>query len=184
MSQDQDYEIEIDAAEVQRASDPELSGKVVGRRVVTLAGKEFRVAEKVGLMPLLKFSHAANLRADDERAYAALYSILRDVIYEGDEPCGNCETCKALDNPTARDCEIADGGDWEAFEDHATRVKADGDDLLEVVSQAMVVITARPTELPASSSAGSRKTTRNSTGSSSGRPGKVSKGSARARRAT
>lgn len=181
---EEDYEIEIDAAQIQAASDQELSGEVVGRRVVTLGGREFRVAEKVGLMPLLKFSHAANLRADDERAYAALYSILKDVIYEGDEPCGRCPGCKAAERPEAQDCQFADPGDWEAFEEHATRVKADGDDLLEVVSQAMKLITARPTELPASSSNGSRGTSRKSTAGRSSARAVASKPSARARRAT
>lgn len=181
---DNDVEIEIDAAMVQAGSDRELSGEVLSERVITLSGKDFRCADKVGLMPLLKFSHASSLRTDDERAYAAMYSILRDVIYEGDEPCGRCAGCKTVADPTARDCNTADPGDWEKFEEHATKCKADAEELLGVVSQAIKLITARPTELPSSSSSTRRRTSRNSTASKSQLPAGGSSGSRRGRRAT
>jgi hypothetical protein len=183
---DHDVEIEISAADIQASTDQELSGEVVNSaRVITLAGREFRVADKVGLMPLLKFSHAANLRANDDRAFAAMYAILRDVIYEGDEPCGRCPGCKrASPEPVTRDCQIADQGDWEAFEEHATKCKADEEELLEVVTQAIKLITARPTELPSNSSAGQRKTSRSLTDGKSSPRGAGSNGSRRAKRAT
>lgn len=183
---DEDVVIEIDATELQGQADEELSGEIVGiRRVITLKGREFRVAEKVGLMPLLKFSHAANLRANDDRAYSAMYAMLRDVIYEGDQPCGRCAGCKgAAGDPVTRDCEKADQGDWEKFEDWATVSKADEDELFDVVSQAVKIITARPTELPASSSTGSRQTSRSLTAGSSKKRGAGSNGSRPGRRAT
>lgn len=118
------------------ADDGELTGEVISpARVITLDGTEFRVSEKVGLMPLLKFSHAANLRTDDERAYAALYEILRDVICEGEKPCGDCPGCTS-----DGDCAVADPGDWGKFQQHAVDCKADADQLLDVVSQAIKVI--------------------------------------------
>jgi hypothetical protein len=178
--------IEISAAQLQASTDRELSGEVIpSTRVITLAGQEFRVAEKVGLMPLLKFSHAANLRTDDSRAYIALYEILRDVIMEAEDPCGECAGCKeAGTSPMARDCAFADEGDWDRFEDHAVACKADADELLDVVEQAIKVISARPTGSPSSSPDGSRKTSAKSTGSSSGRRAGASSRSARGRRAT
>lgn len=179
-------EIEISAAQLQASADRELSGEVISStRVVTLAGQDFRVAEKVGLMPLLKFSHAANLRTDDSRAYIALYEILRDVIMEAEDTCGSCPGCKqAGKGASARDCAFADEGDWERFEDHAVACKADADELLDVVEQAIKVISSRPTESPSSSSDGSRRTSRKSTGSSSARRGTASNRTARGRRAT
>lgn len=179
-------EIEISAAQLQASTDRELSGEVItSSRVVTLAGQDFRVAEKVGLMPLLKFSHAANLRVDDSRAYIAMYEILRDVIMEAEEPCGECPGCKEAGNDaTARDCAFADDGDWDRFEEHAVNCKADADELLDVVEQAIKVISARPTGSPSSSSDGSRRTSRKSTGSSSGRRATASNRTARGRRAT
>lgn len=185
-----DYEVEISderaAIELQQSTDPELSGEVISpSRVITLAGEDFRVADKVGLMPLLKFSHAANLRTDDDRAYAALYEILRDVILEDEEPCGKCTGCKeAGRNAKARDCQFADEGDWDRFQDHAVHCKADADELLGVVEQAIKVISARPTESPSSSSGGQRSTSRKSTAVKSVRPDAGSRRSPRAKRAT
>lgn len=186
------YEVEFDdaderaAIELQHATDPELSGEIISpSRVVTLAGESFRVAEKVGLMPLLKFSHAANLRADDERAYAAMYEILRDVILEAEEPCGKCPDCKTAGrDASARDCTFADEGDWVRFQQHAVDCKADADELLDVVAQAIKVIAARPTESPSSSSNGRQTTSRKSTEVKSVRQDAVSKRSPRGKRAT
>jgi hypothetical protein len=182
----EDYEIEIDAAELQISTDRELSGEVVRPgRMVTLAGQDFRVADKVGLMPLLKFSHAADLRTDDPQAYVAMYEILRDVIYEGDGPCGECPACvSAGDAATARECAVADEGDWGRFQEHATHCKADADELFDVVAQAVKLISARPTESPSGSSAGRRSTSRNSTAISSRKQGAAPNGSRRGRRAT
>ena len=189
-----DYEVEIDdaeergAIELQRAADPELSGEIVSpARVITLAGESFRVAEKVGLMPLLKFSHAAasNLTTADEGAYAAMYEILRDVILEAEPPCGTCDGCRAAGRTvTSRDCTEADQGDWGRFQDHAVACKADADELMDVVEQAIKLIAARPTESPSSSSTGRQGTSRRSTGSKSAARARASNGSRRGRRAT
>ncbi len=186
MDEDVEMAAERGALELQRATDPELSGEVISpARIITLAGEDFRVAEKVGLMPLLKFSHAANLRTDDDRAYAAMYEILRDVILEAEEPCGTCPGCKqAAPDFTARDCAFADEGDWDKFQDHAVQCKADADELLDVVAQAIKLISARPTESPPSSSAGRQSTSRKSTGRSSAPRAAVSRRSPRGKRAT
>jgi len=186
MENDTSAEVELIATEVQASTDRELSGEVINPdRLVTLAGREFRVAEKVGLMPLLKFSHAAELRANDSRAYVAMYQILHDVIMEAEDPCGECPGCKeAGKDASARDCAYADEGDWEKFENWAVDCKAEADELFEVVEQAIKLISARPTESRSSSSAGSRKTSRTSTGGNSARRGGGSNASRRGRRAT
>ena len=185
-SYDLDLGSEHDAIVVQASSDRELAGEVITPgESITLAGRSFRVAEKVGLMPLLKFSHAAGLKTTDERAYVAMYQILRDVIRGADPACGRCEGCKeAAGEPTARDCLTADGGDWDAFEDWAVECKADADELLDVVSEAVKVITARPTKPASGSSPSSPRTSRTSTGSRSARAGGASGGSRRGKRAT
>lgn len=186
MAYDVDDAAERGAIELQHAADPELSGEIISpTRVITLAGEDFRVAEKVGLMPLLKFSHAANLRTDDEKAYAAMYEILRDVILEDEEPCGKCPGCKAAGtDPAARDCAFAEEGDWERFQQHAVDCKADADELLDVVSQAIKVISARPTESPSVSSNGRRSTSPKSTAVRSVRQASASRRSPRGKRAT
>jgi len=179
-------DVEVSAIQLQTATDRELSGEVINHdRVITLAGQDFRVAEKVGLMPLLKFSHAANLRADDSRAYVAMYEILRDVIMEAEDPCGECPGCQAAGvTATARDCKFADEGDWERFQDHAVACKAEADELFDVVEQAIKLISARPTESRSSSTQGSRNGSRRSTAAISGKRAGGSKASPRGRRAT
>jgi hypothetical protein len=184
-SYDLDLQDERDAIVVQAASDKELAGQVIAPgESITLAGRSFRVAEKVGLMPLLKFSHAAGLRADDERAYVAMYQILRDVIKGPDQPCGRCQECTRLDVPTSRDCLNADQGDWAAFEEWAVECKAEADELLDVVSAAIRVISARPTKSPSGSSRSSRTTSRKSTAGRSAIQAAGSKDSRRGKRAT
>lgn len=107
--------------------------------------RAFRIAETIGLMPLLRFAHSAKsgLDTDDMEGMAALYTMIRDVVHEGD---------------------------WEDFQEYATVVKAEDEELLEFVSGAIEVISARKVAQRGSSSATSRKTSAKSKGNSS-RPG-------------
>jgi len=163
---------------------------------VEFMGKQFRIAEKVGLMPLLKFSAAVDFDISDPRALSAMYAMLRDCIYRGNPGCGSCEHCAPPRCGECRACEIAagmeegpgivlpecqvnipdatrckdyDAGDWKAFEDHAIDTQADADELMDVLGKTMEVITGRPTKPPAPSSGGRRGTSAGSTGSSSAR---------------
>ncbi len=139
---------------------------------VELLGKKFRIAEKVGLMPLLKFASASDMSTDDPRALSAVYSMLKDCIFEGTPGCGECEHCTAGNESS---CKSYDKGDWGEFELHAMDTKADADELLSVITQVMEIISGRPTKQPGTSSAGQRTTRRGSTGNSSGTRGKASK---------
>lgn len=121
---------------------PELDGKAVTGRVIVLKGKKFRVRKKVGLMPMLKFSAYADMETQDPRALGAMYMMLRDCIVPED---------------------------WRAFEDHAVDSQADADELLDVITQAMQIISGRPTEPPVPSSRGRRAISGGSTASSSAR---------------
>jgi hypothetical protein len=125
-----------------------VSGTAVAARTITLNGKKFRIADKVGLMPLLKFSAFSDMTTSDSRALGAMYAMLRDCIH---------------------------ADDWRAFEDHATDSKADAEELLDVISTAIELISGRPTEPPAASSAGRRSISGGSTGSSSSRRGRGSR---------
>jgi hypothetical protein len=125
-----------------------IDGKAVPARTVALKGKRFRIASKIGLMPMLKFSAYADMDTQDPRALGAMYAMLKDVI---------------------------DPPDWRAFEDHAVDSKADADELLSVISEAMQMIAGRPTEPPVASSRGRRGISGGSTASSSARRGKGSR---------
>jgi len=125
------------AADIQAA----VEGVPVGNRIEFM-GEHYRIADKVGLMPLMRFAYAARkgTDADDMEGLAAIYDMLRDCL---------------------------DPADWIRFQDDATAKKADGDQLVAVVSQTIEVLTARPTEPPSDSSPGRSSTSTRSTGSSS-----------------
>ncbi len=147
-------------------------GTVIDNGKVELLGKQFRVAEKIGLMPLLKFASASEMTTEDPRALSAVYSLLRDCIFSGTPGCGECEACTAGDEST---CKSYDKGDWAAFENHAMDTKADAEELLAVITQVLEIVSGRPTPPRAGSSPGRRGTQRSSTGNSSGARGKASK---------
>jgi hypothetical protein len=161
----------VQSAAVRRAGhdsggdDAPKSGMVTGSLdKVTLLGKEFRIADRIGLMPLLKFSSSADVDTTDPRALSAMYTLLRDCIYEGSPACGECDQCEA-DQETA--CKSYDRGDWAAFEEHAMLSKADAEELLDVVAKVLELVSGRPTKPRAGSLPGPRQTRRASTGSSS-----------------
>ena len=109
---------------------------------LTFSGETFRLADKVGLMPLMRFAHVSRRGVDsnDMEGLAAIYDLLKQCL--ADE-------------------------EWDRFEDHATDVRADGDDLLAVVSQAIEAIAARPTSEPSDSSDGPTHTSGSSADGSS-----------------
>lgn len=95
-------------------------------------------------MPLMRFAHLAQkgIDSNDMDGLVAIYDLLRAVI--ADE-------------------------DWRRFEEHASVTRADGDDLLAVVKQAMALISERPTVRPSDSSDGPPATNVSSAGDSSSR---------------
>jgi hypothetical protein len=118
-----------------------VEGATVSDRV-EMMGRFYRVGEKIGLMPLMRFAHAARKGAEatDMDGLAAIYDMLHDCVHPDD---------------------------WNRFCDDATELAADGDDLLPVISQTIEILTARPTRRPSDSSGGPSRTSPSSTGSSS-----------------
>lgn len=122
--------------------------KTVGGEVVAAAeaveflSKWYRIADTIGLMPLLKFAHAAGkgLDSGDLAGMAAMYAMLRDCIHPDD---------------------------WTTFEYDAMDERADDETLLAVVRDVTQKITSRPTKRPSGSSAGPRAISANSKVSSS-----------------
>jgi len=177
-----DIDFDTELAEIQGAAaglDPPPKAEVVvadtivtSDRTVELNGKRFRIADSVGLMPLLKFSAFSDVDVQDPRALGALYAMLRDCIHAGNPGCGECEDCE---NGSNQACKEYDPGDWRAFEDHACESKANAEDLMDVVTKTIELISARPTEQPSSSSAGRRSTRDASMARSSARRGRGSR---------
>lgn len=112
-----------------------------GRKVEFL-GSDYRMAEKIGLMPLMRFAHVSSkgLDSDDMEGLAAMYTMIQDCI---------------------------DPADWKRFEADAIEKKAEAEDLFGVVKRVIEILSARPTQRPADSSAGPQPTSVNSKASSS-----------------
>jgi hypothetical protein len=145
---------------------------VIVLQTIEFLGTEFAIADKVGRMPLLRVAHAAKSGLDsaDMEGMAALYDILRQSI--ADEAVyvfrGEQIDRKAYNDlpPEAVD-EVTVYGGWDQFEEHATKTRADDEDLLGLVQRVMEKLTNRPTKQPSDSSAGLPSDATRSTGDSS-----------------
>jgi hypothetical protein len=129
---------------------------------VEFMGERFRVAESVGLMPLLKFAHvsAKGVDSGDMEGLAALYSMIRGCI---DHKRPQREEVDDQGNVSYVD---AGPSEWDRFERHAIDNDAEDTDLMPVVQRAMEVISARPTKRRTGSSPGRRQISANSKASS------------------
>lgn len=103
---------------------------------------EFHVAERVGLMPLMKFAMVAQsgVDANELDGLAAMYELLEQCI---------------------------DPPDWDRFVKHATKSRASGDELNDLIGRVMVIVGNRPTGRSSVSSDGPRVIEPSSTGDSS-----------------
>lgn len=136
---------------------------------VELLGQRFRLSDSIGLMPLLAYANASKngLDTDDMDGMAALYALIRDTVDqtrvqrrdESGEPMTDGMGEPVWEGPS----------EWQRFERHATEAKADGEDLMGFVQQAIQVISARPTRRRSGSSAPAPRTSANSKALSSSR---------------
>ena len=109
---------------------------------VEFAGEKFSMAEKIGAMPLMRFAKVAKAGGDSNNldGLAAMYDLLEQVI---------------------------DPSEWARFEEHADKVRADGDQLMQVVGEVFAAIAERPTGRPSASSGGPKSTKQKSAAGSS-----------------
>lgn len=105
-------------------------------------GEQYRCADKIGLMPLMRFAKVAKSGVDTNELEAL--AVMYDMI----------EQCLADD-------------EWARFEAAADKNRADGDDLMKVVSDVFEVVSNRPTSRPSESSDGPQTTSERSTAGSS-----------------
>lgn len=103
-------------------------------------GETYRAAERIGLMPLMRFAKVAKSGVDSHEieGLAAMYDLLRACVHPED---------------------------WGRFEEHADRQAADGDQILAAVGSVMALVATpagaeqdRPTQPLSGSSAGSEST--------------------------
>lgn len=124
-------------------------------------GEKFRLADKVGLAPLIRFGHAANkgLDSDDMEGLAAMYSVIRGVIHR--PPLLDEHGQQQVDDNGRK---LRDESEWNRFMEVAEDEQAEGDEIMDFVNRAMGVMSARPRKPREISSGGSRPTSENSKG--------------------
>lgn len=96
--------------------------------------RDFRLAERIGIMPLMQFARVARkgTRANDMEAMASMLDFIQQAIHPDD---------------------------WAEFVEFTTDTRADTEELLTFVRTAIGAIGARPTRPRSSSQDGSRTTT-------------------------
>lgn len=121
---------------------------------IEFMGQRFKLAEKIGLMPLLKFAHASKKGIDsgDMEGLAVMYEMIRDCI--DTEPSVRYER----DAKTGAEVPVYGESEWDRFERVAVDQKADDQDLFGVVTKAIEAISSRPTSRRSESSTGSSAT--------------------------
>lgn len=109
--------------------------------LVPFQGVEFHIAERVGLMPMMR--------------YAAFSKRQLQLIASGKEPTGEDE----IESLTAT-YELLEQClhplDWARFQEHASVVGADMDELMKFVGTVMATVAQRPTGRSSDSSDGPR----------------------------
>src|SRR4051794_13358253 len=116
-------------------------------------------------MPMLAFAAASKrgLDTEDMAGMAAMYAMIRDVIHRPKKFDDNGN--RGMDEGTGRPA--FDESEWRRFEELAIDEQADGEQLMEFVSEVMGVISARPPKRRGISSASSPTTSAKSKASSS-----------------
>jgi len=170
---DLEREAAVPLADVVEDAEREAQARYEGVEIgdaISFYGQKYRLAPKIGYMPLLDFAHEANKgsNTEDPAALDAMRELLwrcfilappcrRCEICRGTEGgpcedpdedgnrCGLCEPCRSFVTPDPESCASYDPGDWPAFHLAALDHAADAEDLFDVVRQVMTAVTARPT---------------------------------------
>lgn len=134
---------------------------------IEFLGKRFRLAERVGLMPMLAFAAAAKkgLDSDDMDGLAAMYALVRDVL-DRERPLAYDDEGEQVFDPDGSP-KYAGKSQWQLFEEHCYEEQADGEEIMEFIGKAMSVISARPRKRREISSGSSPRTSPRSRDASS-----------------
>lgn len=131
---------------------------------LTFHGERFRVAGKIGLMPLMRFAKLAQAGVDTDEmdGLVAIYDLLEQCIDTSRycAGCGEAERDGCCDGRRIVD-------DWTRFTVLATAHRDQGEELLDIVKQAVELMADRPTLRSSGSSDGPPSTSGSSTEGSS-----------------
>jgi hypothetical protein len=133
---------------------------------VEFRGEEYRVAEKVGLAPLMRFAKLAKSGGDsaDMGALAVMYDLLDQCFARECSACGETDERKLIaKDPAGACCEKREivTAEFDRFMDRATEEHLDHEEILEVVGKVFEVLSNRPTGRPSASPPGPPTTPEN-----------------------
>jgi hypothetical protein len=153
----------VTTQDVQAASE----GVITQDDRIEFLGAHFRLADNIGMMPLLAFANAQKegLDSEDMEGMAAMYSLIRDTIDQTREQATDADDKPAFDS--VGEPIWAGPSDWQRFEKHCIAEKADGEELMDFIGKAMGKIAARPRKPRGTSSESSRRTSEKSKAPSS-----------------
>jgi hypothetical protein len=112
---------EARVAKAKRATD------LHGALTAPLAGKDFRLAENVGIMPLMEWAASSDVDVASADGLRAVYYVLKDAVHEDE---------------------------WAEFRKFARDEKLEATELLDFANAALEALAGRPTEEPSGSSDG------------------------------
>jgi hypothetical protein len=95
---------------------------------VPLGGSEFRLAEDVGIMPLMEWAAAADVDVESADGLRAVYYVLKDIVH---------------------------ADEWAEFRRYCRDEKLSAEQILDFANSALEVLAGRPTEESGGSSDGS-----------------------------
>jgi hypothetical protein len=133
---------------------------------VEFRGETYRVAETIGLAPLIRFGKLAKMGSDsaDMTALAVMYDVLDQCFAATCGACGSWDQAALLTKDDASKCcpkRDVVTAEFDRFMDNATAGRWDHEEILEVVGKVMEVLAERPTGRPSASSAGRPSTPEN-----------------------
>lgn len=133
---------------------------------VEFMGARFRLAEGIGIMPLMAYANAAksDLDSDDLDGLAAMYALVRDMVDQTRVQATN-DGRPVFDDDGEP---VYEGpSEWQRFERHAIETKADGEDLRDFIKAGMEQLAARPRKRRGTSSESSPQISERSRAASS-----------------
>jgi hypothetical protein len=96
-----------------------------GEVTVPLKGQEFRLADEVGVMPLMEWVAASEgKKNENSKSLVAIYHVLEDTVHPDE---------------------------WDEFRQHARETKCQAKDLGDFINAALEALSGNPTEEPSGS---------------------------------
>jgi hypothetical protein len=124
---------------------------------VEFRGETYRIADKIGLAPLMRFGKLARSGADsaDMAALAVMYDVIDQCFASTCDACGSWDQEALFTRDETKACcekRTPATVEFDRFMDTATEQRWDHEEILEVVGKVMEALSERPTgRRPASS---------------------------------